>query len=235
MDNFGPETSLKREKALFDVEASGQSALSVLSSSELNALESRIKALDKLLTESVRAKYKLEVQFGKGRTVRGLPFVGMITYWLSGTKLDGGGDEKIFECPRCEAFIFPHQIQPGWRKNPDGTDYMTSMSICGKCGGVWTSDQTTGERLYRLTDRDWPHAILKVFRRLDMNADIYLKFHRTDIRYQTMLEMARDRGGEEVALARRNRGLHIYPLKNIINDTKNGAELYNRIRAFINA
>jgi len=29
--------------------------------------------------------------------------------------------------------------------------------------------------------------------------------------------------------------VHIYPLKNIIVDTKHGSDLYGRIRAFINA
>ena len=48
-----------------------------------------------------------------------------------------------------------------------------------------------------------------------------------------MMEMARARGGEHIAKARVNRGLHIYPLKNIITDTKNGADLYKRFLAFI--
>jgi hypothetical protein len=47
--------------------------------------------------------------------------------------------------------------------------------------------------------------------------------------------VARNRGGEEIRKARKNRGLHIYPLKNIIKDTGNGAQLYERILAFITA
>ena len=68
-----------------------------------------------------------------------------------------------------------------------------------------------------------------------MDADIYLKYHPTDIRYKAALELARNRGGEELAKARKRRGLHIYPLRNIINDTKHGSDLYKRIRIFINA
>jgi len=47
------------------------------------------------------------------------------------------------------------------------------------------------------------------------------------------MEMARSRGGEAVNKARNNRGLHIYPLKNIIKDTSNGADMYKRILSFI--
>lgn len=221
MNDFGPAESLKRQKALYEAERAGK-AVPALTDEEAARVHEKIKALEKLIKERVRAKYKLEVQFGKGRTSSGAPYPGVISCWLSGTKLHGGGDEKIYECPRCEAIILPYQID-------------NIVTRCGQCGGTMKSSDTIGERYYKLTEQDWAHAILRVFMRLEMDADIYLKYHPTDIRYKAAMEMARNRGGEEIAKARRRRGLHIYPLRNIISDTKHGSDLYKRIRVFINA
>lgn len=240
-EGFGPAQSLKRQRELYDREKNGETIVSTMSDGEVRRLEEKIKALDALLKNRVRAKYKLEIHFGKNRSSKGIrstrPFAGAITYWLSGTKFHGGGDEKIYECPgpKCGALILPHQVRAGWRKGADGKEYMTSMSICGHCGQVWESSETIGERFFVLTEQNWAYAILNLFMKVDMDADLYLKYHPTDVRYQTAMEMARNRGGEEIAKARKNRGLHIYPLKNLIVDTKNGADLYGRIRAFINA
>ena len=221
MSDFGPAESLKRQKELYEAEQSGKTIQPISAEEEARVID-KMKALAKLMQERVRAKYKLEVQFGKGRTSSGFPFPGVINCWLSGTKLHGGGDEKIYECPYCEGIILPYQID-------------NIVTHCGQCGQTMKSSQTIGERYYKLTEQDWAHAILKVFMRLEMDADIYLKYHPTDIRYKAAMEMARNRGGEEIAKARGNRGLHIYPLKNIISDTKHGSDLYKRIRIFINA
>lgn len=240
IDSFGPAQSLRKQAELYDREQRGEITTVQLSGEELEALQNKIKSMGLLLGQEVRATYKLEVQFGKGRTSGGLPFAGVMSAWLSGSKFHGGGDEKIFECPtpECGAWILPRQIsQRTVVRKIDGRDVerFMSLSFCGKCGQVHDSASTIGERFFKLTEQNWAHAILHMFRRLDLDSDIYLKYHPLDVRYQTMLEMARDRGGEEIAKVRRNRGLHIYPLKNIIKDTKHGSELYGRIRAFINA
>jgi len=242
MTDFGPEGSLKRQAELLDRELAGEDTTVVMSGEELERLERQVKAMDRLLEEQIKARFKLEVQFGKGRVGRGQrsaqPFAGVMSAWLSGSKFHGGGDEKIFECPGCGAWILPHQITQRTvvqKINGRDVEEFMSLSYCGECAKVWKSEQTIGERLYKLTEQNWAFAILKMFQRLEMDADIYLKYHPIDIRYQTMMEMARNRGGEELAKAKKNRGLHIYPLKNIIKDTKHGSDLYGRIRAFINA
>lgn len=235
-EDFGPGSSLQRQAEIYDLEQKGEYKPQPLTESELNALEAQVKAMQKLLSEQVRAKYKLEVQFGKHRTSRGQPFAGVMSAWLSGTKFHGGGDEKIFECPNpeCGAWILPYQITQR-TVVIDGKEEFKSLSYCGKCGKIWESHQTIGERFCKLTEQHWAYAILRMFQKLQMDADIYLKYHPTDVRYKAMMEMARNRGGEEIAKARKNRGLHIYPLKNIIRDTKHGADLYKQIRKFINA
>ena len=196
-----------------------------LSESDAKALAERIKAIDKLVGEQVKAKYKVEVQFGKGRS--SLPhkhFPGLISVYLSGSKFHGGGDEKVYMCPSegCKGLIDPKLRLEG-------------VVVCAKCGRAHDEKDLIGEKLFRLTPPDWARAILNHFIMAEHNADIYSKVHPTDVRYQAMMETARARGGEEIAKARNSRGLLIYPLKHIITDTKNGADLYKRFLAFVTA
>jgi hypothetical protein len=228
---FGPTDSLKDETALLK----GEKSEVTLSEAELNAVKAKIDAMRLLLQRHVVAKYKVEVQFGKARSST-TPFPGVISLWLSGTKFNGGGDEKIYECPRdtCGALIMPDQITQS-QVIENGVPDFKSVSICGKCGTAWESSKTSGERFYKLTTQNWAIAILKMFRKVHMNADIYLKYHPTDIRYKAAMELVRNRGGEEIAKARSSRGVHIYPLKNIIMDVKHGSELLKRIGVFISS
>lgn len=204
-----------------------------ISADEEIAIRKRMEALDKLLREDkIKAKYKIEVQFGKGRSTW-KHFAGAMTVYVSGTKLHGGGDEKLYWCPRedCGGIVPP--IQRFVEETKDGRSI--ARVPCPHCQVMWDENVLIGERLFRLSPRDWATTILRTFIMLDHNADVYVKYHPTDIRYQTEMEMARKRGGEEVNKARKNRGLHIYPLRNIIRDTSNGAVLYDRILAFIKA
>lgn len=233
--SYGPQESLQRQRQIFDEEKAGTYKPDPMSNEEVNRLEEKVKALNELLRDQVRATYKLEVQFGKGRTISGEPYAGVISCWLSGTKLHGGGDEKIYECPNpeCKKWILPSSLGTGMRKDDRGDLRPIAVGHCGHCGSVWPAEELIGERFLKLTVQHWVDAILGMFARLDLDADIYLKYHPTDIRYKSAMEMARNRGGEELAKARKNRGLHIYPLRNIIKDTKHGADLHGRIKAFI--
>ena len=98
--SFGPEQSLKRQKELYEREQAGETVISSMSDGEIRRIEEKVKALEKLLRDKVRARYKLEIHFGKNRSSMGMrssqPFAGAVTYWLSGTKFHGGGDEKIY-------------------------------------------------------------------------------------------------------------------------------------------
>jgi len=237
MTEFGPETSLQYQKDLYDREKRGET-IEPLSGEELERVQKSIEAMSKLLADdSIIAKYKLEVQFGKNRTSKGFPFAGVLSCWVSGSKLHGGGDEKMYECPnkQCRAWILPSDLGHSVVKDEKGNPSEVPVGYCGGCGSVWPAEQLIGERFLKLTEQHWAQAILQIFVRLEMNADIYLKYSPEDVRYKAMMEMARNRGGEEIAKARRLRGLNIYPLRNIIKDTKHGAPLYGRIRAFINA
>jgi hypothetical protein len=203
-----------------------------LSDDEALAVAERLKALKKFFGEKVSARYKIEVQFGKARSTW-KPFHGAMSIYLSGTKLNGGGDEKLYLCPRddCDGIILP--IDRFVEETKGGQ--AIARVPCPSCQTMWAENDLVGELLFNLVPKDWALAVLKMFARLEHNADLYLKYHREDIRYQAGIEIARHAGGEMLAKARKSRGLHIYPLKNIIKDTGAGAQLYDRILAFINA
>lgn len=216
---FGPEQSEQLRKK---VEESG--VLEKMSEEELAALQSRMEEFDKAFGKRVSAKFKIEIQFGKNRSTW-KPFAGALSLYLSGTTLNGGGDEKLYMCPRddCNGIIFPDER-------------LGAQVLCKTCGMMWPENNIIGEKLFNLAVPDWAHVILTHFRRLDHHADIYLKYHPTDIRYMTMMEIARQtKRGEIVDQARRNRGLSIYPLRNIVRDTAHGADMYKRFLGFVRA
>lgn len=220
-DFHGPEQTEALYKRL---EKDGRLEIGELSAAEGHAVKEQMQALDRLFGgRQVQARYKIEVHFGKERSTW-KPCPGAVALFLSGSKLHGGGDDKLYFCPKsdCNGIIWPNER-------------MGSSVVCRTCQMVWSENDIVGEMLYRLTPRDWATVIHRIFARCEHNADIYVKYHWSDIRRQTEMEMAAKKGGEEVRKARKARGLHIYPLKNIIKDTSNGAQLYDRILAFITA
>lgn len=201
-----------------------QADVGPLTEAESANVKEQMLALDRFFGDRpINARYKLEVHFGKGRSTW-KAFPGAISFFLSGSKLHGGGDDKLYICPNpeCKGIIFPNER-------------LGKSVVCKKCQMMFSEDVIIGELFFRLAPRDWATVIHRMFAQFDHNADIYVKYHWNDIRRQTAMEMAAKRGGEEVRKARKARGLHIYPLRNIIRDTGNGAQLYERILAFITA
>lgn len=205
-----------------------------LSAAEEAAVRERMAAWERALDADKRivAKYKVEVQFGKDRS-SWKPFAGAMSMYVSGSKLNGGGDEKVYWCPRedCGGPVPP--IKRYVEEMKDGS--AIARVPCPHCKVFWDERALIGEKFFHLAAPDWATAILKAFHALDGNADIYLKYHPMDIRSQTAMELAKKQGGEAIGKARRNRGMHIYPLANIIKDTSNGGDIYKRFLAFIRA
>jgi hypothetical protein len=212
---FGPDQSAAISKTIAD------KLPSKISEEEEHAIRLRIEALDRLFETRVVAKYKIELQFGKGRSTW-KPFPGAMSLYESGAKLHGGGDDKLYMCPgeTCDGVVFPRER-------------MGALVVCRKCKMMWNENDLIGELFFRLTPKNWASVIMKWLVRLELNADIYVKFHREDIRVATNKEMEKDHGGELLASSRGSRALSIYPMKNIIKDTKHGASLYDRIVQFI--
>jgi hypothetical protein len=195
---------------------------------EKEVLEKRKSALDKLLEEQNIAKYKIEILFAKNYSPS-KPSAGIMSFWESGTKLHGGGDTILHMCPgkdlgknNCDAFI------------PDAS-HGYEFLVCPVCHVVWEGAQVSGQIAYRLTAQDWAKVVLKYYQKLEMRADIYMKYHPQDIRTAAALEQSKQHMGDVLLGARRSRRPRIYPLSNILKDTSAGADLEARFLAFLRA
>jgi hypothetical protein len=204
----------------------------VLSEEELHILKQRQAAMDKLLKEQRKGKYKLEVMFGSDYR-SGQAYPGAISLWLSGSKLHGGGDEKVYLCPRCLK-TFKGQIYPTKALIPPSAQGY-GFGVCGQCGTTWEGEKMRGEDLARLTTQGWVEATYRWLRTLEFNADLYLKRPKLDLRVAASLEQARQRGGEQLEQVRRKLEKSIYPLAHLLHDTAGGASFPARIRAFLEA
>lgn len=175
----------------------------------------------KTLGGEIRAKYKIEVMFEKDRTIAGPNLCG-IQLWESGLKFHGGGDQLMYWCMDTES-------NQGC-KAPFSSDFIAGpVANCPNCGMTISMVRAANMRVVRLSSKVLAEELAKMFHSVGGNADIYVKFHKTDIHY---LAMEKAKGHET---AKRLKGMHIYPLKNIIRDTTSGADLVGRIHAFLTA
>lgn len=199
-----------------------------MTADEKQALANRMKALQELLKTQKKATYKIEILFGKARSMH-RPTPGIVSFWESGSKLHGGGDAKLYFCPgkhlglnQCQAII------------PDSANG-SGFHFCTTCGQKWKGEQAIGEYMNNLSLRKWSEAILGYYQRLGHDADIYVKHSPEDIRYKAAEEQARAKGGELLEKVRKNRAPYIYTLHAIIRDTSAGADLLGRFYAFLTA
>jgi len=182
------------------------------------------------LSGEVRAKYKIEVEFigpdekgYPGRTANGPNRVG-VTLWESGKKFHGGGDEMMFWCMSS----IPG-VQAGCGLPFSGDYIRGGMVMCPNCKMMLNAEAITDKRSGAFTNQSLSKELVKLFHQLSSNADIYLKYHKTDIHY---IAMERAKGPE---VAARLKGMAIYPLKNILKDTASGADLGKRFNAFLSS
>lgn len=174
----------------------------------------------------IRAKFKIEVTFIHARRVMGENACG-IQVWESGKRFHGGGDQLMFVCtdtsqedPRqregCEGFIYADDITGG-------------LAFCRNCKRQVLATKLGVVYTMRKSTKAIAEKCAALFNILGADADLYLKFHRTDVRYAAM-EKAK---GPQIAT--RLKGMHIYTLKSILKDTANGADLTGRFLAFLSS
>jgi len=171
----------------------------------------------------IRAGYKIEITFGPSRTIHG-PNTVAISIWESGKRLDGDGDDQMYWCRDVE-----QNSNLGCGKPIPSGAIHAGVAICPSCQMAIRADKLTSQQFHRISTQNLAAKIEALFHDLKDNADIYCKYHPTDIRYQAVLK---EKGFEK---ARWLRGLFIYPLKNIIKDTAAGATLASRFKAFLSA
>lgn len=200
----------------------------VLSEEEKHTLRQKTEALDKLLAEAGKAKYKIEIIFSHRRNLTGIS-AGILSIWESGTKLHGGGDTKMYWCPAKEKKLV----------NCDGMIPDASAGygflVCPSCKNVWKGEDVYGELLFKLTAKHWADVLLKQYTRMGHNADIYAKYPKHDLRRAAEAEQGKQMMGAKLAKARTERDVYIYPLKHIISDVSNGSDLLSRFYAFLTA
>jgi hypothetical protein len=173
-------------------------------------------------SKQLQARYKIEVYFGPDRSLMG-PNSLKISFWESGRRLHGGGDDLMFMCRDtedgdvgCQA-IFSSECVKG------------IAAVCPKCQKALNRERCARGLVGKKTTKELANKLAQLWRQLECNADIYCKYDRADIRY---VAIEKTMGSAE---ARRLRGLSIYPLANILKDTAHGASLEDRIFAFLTA
>ena len=174
------------------------------------------------------AKFKIDLQFSSGYSTL-KPSVGILSFWESASKLHGGGDGKLYMCPSktigisdCEAFI-PTSAQG------------EGFGLCADCEGLWKDAQLVGEVGYVLTSAGWAEVLFYWFKKMNMLADLRIKYPPDDIRKVATKEQNKQLMGELLSPARNRRVTRIYPLANIIKDTSAGADIEGRILSFVKA
>lgn len=189
-----------------------------------------------IVSDKSTAKYKIEIHFGKNRTSTG-PNVGAISVFESGNRLNGEGDELMYICAERDtglALNMPGVSDREVKRGHNGCGgfvpgglLKSGFASCPHCGNIVISEQMTSTILFNLSTDDLVDRVVRWFDKLEANADIYVKYHPTDIRYQALVDAhGLDKG-------RMLRGLTIYPLKNIIKDISNGSSTRSRFKALL--
>lgn len=199
------------------------------------------KDIATILDGDIRAGHKIQINFGPGRS--GLKdFKALITLWESGKFFHGGGDGQIYTCMDHRVFnnnattaptalplmrrMMKERTDWGCGSPITASDIKGPISICPGCKKMSRIDFLTGQIPFNGSAQELAELSAIIFHRLRDDADIYCKYDRTDIRY----EMQKARDGVEKA--HRLRGLFIYPLFRILQDTGAGASLEGRFKAF---
>ena len=204
-------------------------ASAAVTEAEVEAARQNMLTLKKAAAEKRVALYKIEVQFGRNHHVNGESTYGMLTLWESGTKLHGGGDAMLYVCPGkymkrndCEHVI------------PDAVNGR-SVVVCPSCLTAWSNQQLIGQHAYRFSIQTWAEVIQTWFLRLDMNADLRIKYFYDDIRAASAAEQEKELRGEllEKARAAPRRISRVYLLNDLIKEVNAGASMYTRILAFL--
>ena len=196
----------------------------------------------------LKAKYKIEIHFGKDRSSRGMkPTAGALLIWESGRRIHGGGDEKMYWCGyqdcgkplSSDNFAYMHAICPKCHREMflDPEAKKRHMEVLREenqpSSGIEDLPQVVGERFFKLTPGKIADLLVTTFNELERNADVYLKYHALDMRYDPKHETVKDL--DNLDLARMRRVPLIYTLKRIIADTSAGADLRTRFLAMITA
>ena len=189
--------------------------------------EENVKSAEQM---AKKAKYKIQIWFKSDRSIH-KPIAFSLSAWQSGKRLHGGGDEMMFICKKIQDAQPSRSLTGavnGCGKFIPG-DLNEGLVVCPHCFRKWERGEIGDSVFYRLPVESAVTVIADWFRRLENNADIYAKYRPNDPRTLLMAKSMSPQAAKE------KKGLTIYPLENIIQDTLTGSTLESRIRAFITA
>jgi hypothetical protein len=190
------------------------------------------------MTEHVPAKFKIEIHFNKNRTTAG-PNTAAVSIFESGARLNGEGDELVYLCTERDKGLALGM--PGVKDRPvirgyggcggviPGSNLRGGVAMCPNCKSMISSEGLTSTLLVNLTTKKLAALVTDIFRKLNSDADIYIKYHPTDIRSVAL------NNPNSLDKGRMSRGLTIYPIFNIIKDTSGGASVEGRFEALFSA
>lgn len=183
-------------------------------------------ATERLLKKDLQGKYRIELFLGKDRGNM-KPTVGAISFWETGVSLHGHGDRNLFICPgkrlgksACEAFI-------------PGSSHGVSFLVCPSCQTRWQPKEVIDTIFGRHTMQVWAELLELYLRRLNHNADLWVKYSSDDLRAATLLEQQRQLKGDKLDLTRTRRLKVVYPAQRLVRDVANGSSVLSRIHAFL--
>ena len=201
------------------------SGAKILTPEERHNIEEGRKEADRILAAEGKAKFKIELMFTAAWSIIN-PVPGIVSFWENGSQLHGGGDTIVHFCPArklgksdCEAYI------------PDPS-HGYGFLVCPKCHSVWNGKDVFGQVIGRHTSQKWAELIERYYRKLDMNCDIVIKYHKTDIR-KAASAGARVEDTLRMTRSAEKRLKRIYTLRAIMQDMSAGSALYDRILAFV--
>lgn len=170
----------------------------------------------------IKARWKIEVTFLHNRVLTGPNAYGC-QIWESGRALNGEGDALAWWCLDAR-----ENSDEGCRGIIPQDCVSAGIAVCPSCNRTINAGLLTHMTGGRVSMQALAEYLTDLFRRrLNSNADVYIKYHKTDPRYLAMLQ------AKGVATAQRLKGMHIYPLARIIKDVSAGADLVKRFKAFL--
>lgn len=218
---FGPA-----QQAVLEMKRLARGADVPLDPKEEESLRRRAAAFDEAFKEELRPKFKIEFQFGKGKSGR-THFPGLLMVYRSGSALGGGADEVVYPCPSndCLGYIFSENISS-----------QKQFAFCPTCNVSFHQSELKELRYYRLPMEKWAEVAEKEFLRCGSMADVVMKTRKSDIRISTEKEQeGKNQPGLELYKSRSDRVTVVYRLEALVRDMAGGSDVYSRMLAFLRA
>lgn len=180
------------------------------------------KDVGALLGESTdgaeRARYKIEVAYLEGRKLKD-PSACSVTVWESGKRFHGGGDQSMFWCINaknpsegCGGLIPDNMVKSG-------------VALCPHCKRSVNQQLLPVTRVGVFSPSNLSKELYRIFCHLGRDADIYLKFHKSDESARARLK---SEGGAKKELS-------IYTVSRIIQDSLLGGDVTRKFEDFLTA